>query len=117
MAAPKISTVRVDDGVKLHVKLFGDESTETKPLLIALHGAPGLYTSAEPEACFSHLSSLFRVLVFDGRGSGASDMTGPYTHKRWMKDIDYLRYSGPPPNVSPVTDLLTGNGLVPINSC
>lgn len=88
-----MSTVEVDDGVKLFVKVFGeDDSNKAKPLLITLHGAPGLFTHAEPEACFSHLSSLFRVLVFDGRGSGASDMIGPYTHERWMKDIEYLRY-------------------------
>lgn len=91
MSAVKVSTVQVDDGIKLHVKLFDDEPTKTKPLLIALHGAPGLFTSAEPEASFSQFSSLFRVLVFDGRGSGASDIIGPYTHGRWMKDIDFLR--------------------------
>lgn len=86
--------MQVDDGINLHVKLFGDEghSTAGKPLLIALHGAPGLFTSAEPEATFSHFASSFRVLVFDGRGSGASDIVGPYTHERWMKDIDFLRY-------------------------
>lgn len=91
MSDTKISTVQVDDGVKLHVKLLGDDPTTTKPLLIALHGAPGLFTHAEPEACFSHFSSLFRVLVFDGRGSGQSDIIGPYTHERWMQDIEYLR--------------------------
>ena len=91
MSAAKISKVQVDDGVNLHVKLVGGDSATTKPLLIALHGAPGLFTSAEPEAAFSHLSSLFRVLVFDGRGSGDSDITGPYTHERWMKDVDFLR--------------------------
>ena len=91
MTEARSSTVQTDDGVKLHVKLLGEDSTGTKPLLIALHGAPGLFTHAEPEACFSRLSSLFRVLVFDGRGSGASDMIGPYTHERWMEDIENLR--------------------------
>lgn len=92
MAKAQTSMITVDDGVKLHVKLFAEGSIQAKPLLIALHGAPGLFTHAEPEACFIHLSNLFRVLVFDGRGSGASDMIGPYTHERWMKDIEYLRY-------------------------
>ncbi len=93
MAGVKESTVQVDDGAKLHVKLLGeDESTDkSKPLLIALHGAPGIYTHAEPEACFGHLSSLFRVLVYDARGSGFSDMTPPYSLERWGKDIEYLR--------------------------
>lgn len=93
MAEAKPLTVQMDDGIKLHVKLLGDDSP-TKPLLIGLHGAPGLFTHAEPEACFSRYASLFRVLVFDGRGSGASDMIGPYTHERWMKDIENLRYQG-----------------------
>jgi predicted alpha/beta-fold hydrolase len=93
MAAAKTSTVRMDDGVNIHAKLFGDDSsTLAKPLLIALHGAPGVFTHAEPETSFGHLSPIFRVLVFDARGSGASDMIGPYTHERWMKDIENLRY-------------------------
>jgi pimeloyl-ACP methyl ester carboxylesterase len=91
MAATKISRVQVDDGIYLHVKLLGDEQHTSKPLLIALHGAPGLFTSAEPEACFGFLSPQFRILVFDGRGSGDSDIVGPYTHERWMKDIEFLR--------------------------
>jgi proline iminopeptidase len=91
MAAAQASTVRMDDGASLYVKVHGDISAKTKPLLIALHGAPGLITHTEPEACFSYLSSNFRVLVFDGRGSGESDSTGPLTHERWMKDIENLR--------------------------
>jgi proline iminopeptidase len=85
------STVQMEDGVNLHIKVIGDEPNTSKPLFIALHGAPGLSTHAEPEAAFSFLSDTFRVLVFDARGSGASDMTGPYTHDRWIKDIENLR--------------------------
>ncbi|TVY38367.1 Proline iminopeptidase [Lachnellula subtilissima] len=85
------STVQMDDGVNLRVKVIGEDSKSTKPLLIALHGAPGLSTSVEPEATFTFLSDIFRVLVFDARGSGGSDMTGPYTHDRWIKDIEILR--------------------------
>jgi proline iminopeptidase len=85
------STDQMDDGVRLHVKVLGNDSKTTKPLLIALHGAPGLSTHAEPEEAFTFLSDTFRVLVFDARGSGASDLTGPYTHDRWIKDIENLR--------------------------
>lgn len=91
MTAAQISTVSMDDGAKLYVKLHGDTSAKTKPLLIGLHGAPGLVTHTALDACLSRLSSTFRVLVFDGRGSGASDKIGPYTHERWMKDIENLR--------------------------
>ena len=89
------TTVQMNDGAKLNVKVFGNDSPAKKPLLIALHGAPGTIDMAEPESGFSFLSSLFRVLVFDGRGSGASDKTEPYTHDRWIEDIEALRYVNP----------------------
>lgn len=81
----------MDDGVHLNVKLLGANPGTSKPLLICLHGAPGLSTLAEPEASFAFLSNVFQVLVFDGRGSGDSDLTGPYTHDRSIKDIENLR--------------------------
>ncbi len=83
--------VQMDDGVHLNVKVIGDDLKTTKPLLIAHHGAPGLSTLAEPEGSFAFLADNFRVLVFDARGSGASDHTGPFTHDRWIKDIENLR--------------------------
>jgi len=86
-----MSAVEMDDGIHLHVKILGDDST-TKPLFIGLHGAPGLSTHAEPAVGFGFLSKIFRVLVFDARGSGTSDLTGPFTHDRWVKDIENLRY-------------------------
>ncbi|KUJ13379.1 proline iminopeptidase [Mollisia scopiformis] len=91
MAGIQTSTVQMDDGVHLHVKLMGNDEKRPKPLLIAVHAAPGLVTLAEPEAAFAFLSDNFRVLVFDGRGSGESDITGSYTHDRWIRDIDNLR--------------------------
>ena len=87
------STVTMEDGVRLNVKLLGEDSTKAKPLIISLHGAPGLSTHLEPEASYSFLSNIFRVLVYDARGSGASDKTGPYSHQRWIKDIELLRYT------------------------
>lgn len=80
----------MDDGAFLNVKVLGDHPS--KPLLIALHGAPGLSSLAEPEAEFAFLAGIFRVLVFDARGSGRSDLTPPFTHDRWVRDIEYLRY-------------------------
>ena len=85
------STVPMEDGVNLHVKILGDSSTATKPLLICLHVAPGLSTLAEHENSFGFLTHILRVLVFDARGSGASDHTGPYDHDRWIKDVENLR--------------------------
>ncbi|EXJ79498.1 hypothetical protein A1O1_08762 [Capronia coronata CBS 617.96] len=86
-----VSWVEMEDGCRLYVKILGDDWTRSKPLLISLHGAPGLSTHAEPEASYTFLSDAFRVLVYDARGSGASSHTGPYTHERWIKDIENLR--------------------------
>lgn len=86
------SKVQMDDGVHLNVKILGDDPTHAKPLLIGLHGAPGLSTLSEPVASFGFLSDRFRVLVYDARGSGDSDHVGPFDHDRWTKDIENLRY-------------------------
>ena len=81
--------VTLSDGCRLNVKVLGNASG--KPLMIALHGAPGLITHIEPEASFGGFADVFRVVVFDSRGSGDSDKKGPYTHARWVEDIDELR--------------------------
>ena len=86
-----ISKVMMDDGASIHVKVLGADSSRTKPLLISLHGAPGLSTHLEPAASFAFLSDKFRVLVYDGRGSGESDHIQPYSHDRWIKDLETIR--------------------------
>lgn len=86
-----LQKVRLSDGANVSVKILGDPSPD-RPLLIVLHGAPGLSTHDEPEASFGFLSTKFRVLVFDARGSGSSDLKPPYTNARWVADIDELRY-------------------------
>ncbi|KUJ18489.1 alpha/beta hydrolase fold protein [Mollisia scopiformis] len=82
--------VLISDGASLHVKVLGGDSP-TKPLLIALHGAPGLSTHAEPEATFNFLQSKFRIIIYDARGSGYSSLQPPYTNERWVADVDELR--------------------------
>lgn len=84
--------VQMSDGAKLYVKILGDASSSpSKPLLIAVHSAPGLSSHEETEAAYSFLQPTFRVLVYDARGSGTSDLQAPYTHARWTADIDELR--------------------------
>ncbi|NEE00330.1 alpha/beta fold hydrolase [Phytoactinopolyspora halotolerans] len=77
------------NGNPLDVELLGDDPQA--PLLIAHHGAPGLGSKREPLAAFGHLADIFRVLVFDARGSGKSGDTPPFTHEQWVADIDALR--------------------------
>ncbi|EQB45177.1 hypothetical protein CGLO_15985 [Colletotrichum gloeosporioides Cg-14] len=84
------SAVKLSDGASVQVKLLGN-TDKTKPLLIVLHGAPGLSDHREPESSFGFLASDFRVLVYDARGSGESDLKPPYTDARWVADVDELR--------------------------
>lgn len=84
------SFFQLSDGAKLHVTLLGGDDP-SKPLLIALHGAPGLSDHREPENSFGFLTPRFRVLVYDARGSGSSDVKGPFTHERWIADLEELR--------------------------
>ena len=84
-----VAQVTMDDGAKLWVRVLGDDPA--KPLLIAHHGAPGVSSHLEPEASFGFLADRYRVLVFDARGSGVSDLQAPYSHARWVEDVDALR--------------------------
>ncbi|VUC23451.1 unnamed protein product [Clonostachys rosea] len=83
------TTVQLKDGTNLQVWTFGNEN-KTKPLLIALHGGPGLSTH-ETEVQYQFLAENFRVLVYDARGSGRSDLKGPFLDDQWASDVDELR--------------------------
>ncbi|GAB2515599.1 alpha/beta hydrolase [Microbacterium petrolearium] len=76
------------NGNRLAVEVLGPSGA---PVIIAHHGAPGLGSRAEPRASFGRLADQYRVVVFDARGSGASEGKGPYTHEQWAADIDGLR--------------------------
>jgi proline iminopeptidase len=89
MAEPSWSVHEVDvDGCRLVVEVTGPEGA---PLLITHHGAPGLGTREEPKRAFGALAADMRVLAFDARGSGASDERPPFSHARWVADVDALR--------------------------
>jgi proline iminopeptidase len=81
--------VEVEDGARLYCELLG--GGPDKPLIIVHHGGPGVSSHAESKASFGFLTDRFRVLVFDARGSGRSDCIGPYTHERWVADVEALR--------------------------
>ncbi|MGO4601970.1 alpha/beta fold hydrolase [Terrabacter sp. 2YAF2] len=76
------------NGNRLNVEVMGRDDA---PLLIALHGAPGLGSLTEPRATFGPLADDFRVIVFDARGSGQSEGRGPLTHEQWAADVEALR--------------------------
>lgn len=78
------------NGCNLKVEILGGDDP-SKPVMIVHHGAPGLGSHTEPKASFAAFSDRFRVVVFDARGSGASDLTPPFTHEQWAADVDGLR--------------------------
>jgi proline iminopeptidase len=73
---------------QLEVEVLGPEGA---PVLIAHHGAPGLGSRAEPRASWGRLADVFRVVVFDARGSGESEGKPPFTHEQWAADVEGLR--------------------------
>src|SRR5690625_8016876 len=56
-----------------------------------IHGAPGLVDCRSDIIVFSKLSSEYRLVFLDMRGSGRSEEVPPYTHEQWISDIDELR--------------------------
>ncbi|MCJ1377110.1 hypothetical protein MMC17_000201 [Xylographa soralifera] len=91
MSQESTHRVLISDSCSLLVKILSAPSSTSSPLLIATHGGPGISSHRESATSFAHLSSIFRVLVFDARGSGDSDLKPPFTHSRWVADIEELR--------------------------
>lgn len=87
---PPTSFFTLRDGTSIRACWLGGDDP-SKPLLIALHGAPGLSSLEEPLSGFDFLKHKFRVLVYDARGSGKSDAAGPLTDEQWISDIDEMR--------------------------
>lgn len=92
MPEVEINEVLINDN-RLVVEVLGGDGpdADSKPVLIAHHGAPGLGSRSEPRASFGRFADICRVVVFDARGSGASEGKQPYTHAQWAADVDGLR--------------------------
>ncbi len=76
------------NGARLNVEVTGPDDG---PVLIAHHGGGGIGSLAEPRSTFGTLADRFRVIVFDARGCGLSEVVGPYSHEQWAADVDGLR--------------------------
>ncbi|KAF2764949.1 alpha/beta-hydrolase [Teratosphaeria nubilosa] len=89
-----LQTVRMSDGAGVQARIISDEPS--KPLLIARPGSQGISTHVGAEASYSTLSDLFKVLVFDLRGSVSEDLETAIrlvmilVRAQWTKDIDEL---------------------------
>ncbi|CCT66351.1 uncharacterized protein FFB20_14038 [Fusarium fujikuroi] len=86
--------VQLSDGVKLNVCILG-AGNKSKPLVISLHGAPGLSSHTGIKEDFKFLANRFRVLVYDLRGSGGSEVKGPFTDEQaWVGDEKFILAGG-----------------------
>lgn len=112
------TNVQLSDGARVRARVLGSQDAQ-KPLLIALHGAPGASSHVETEAAYGFLADRFRVLVYDARGSGSSDLKGPFTDERWIADVDELRWVRCPSGGrrSLFADSSVGRGLGPRRLC
>ncbi len=76
------------NGAELFVHTQGPEDA---PVIIGHHGAPGLSSHSEPSTALKPLADEYRIITFDARGSGSSELKPPYTHEQWVADVDAIR--------------------------
>lgn len=74
---------------QLEIEVLSDDPA--LPVMIVHHGAPGLGSRDEPRRGYGAFRDRFRVVVFDARGSGASEGRPPFTHAQWVADLDAIR--------------------------
>lgn len=61
------------------------------PPIIAHHGGPGVGDHQSAKGAYEGLADEYRLILFDARGSGRSELQGPYTHEQWAADVEALR--------------------------
>jgi len=77
------------NGVKHYYEIAGTG----KPVVMTLHGGPGIGDSGDNKNMFKDLESEFTFVYFDQRGNGQSDDADPktYNHDQIIEDIEALR--------------------------
>jgi len=75
------------NGASLH---YNDTETDL-PALVTLHGAPGMSSSAGDWRVFASLADQYRIISYDQRGSGSSDLRGPFSFEQFCADLEELR--------------------------
>lgn len=76
------------NGAELYYEALGDEDD---PAVVALHGGPGVGDHAKPKAAFEPLTDDYRLVVYDHRGCGRSEVTGPFSNEQYADDLEALR--------------------------
>ncbi len=85
-ADPDVSSVAVRDGVELAYEVFGRQHSPTVLLLPTW----SIITSRHWKAQVAYLSRRYRVVTFDGRGSGRSSRPAgaeAYTNREYAQDV------------------------------
>ncbi len=59
--------------------------------IVTLHGGPGMGSRAGDWTAFQALTDAYRLISYDQRGNGDSELKGPYTHAQFVADLDALR--------------------------
>jgi proline-specific peptidase len=74
-------------GAQLYCETLGREDA---PVLVILHGGPGVGDCRDQVRDCGPLADEFRLVFYDARGSGRSEDKPPYTHGQWVADVDGL---------------------------
>lgn len=71
----------------LYYEVHGDD---TDPAILSLHGGPGISDHKKGKEAFKPLTDEYRLVVYDHRGCGASELTPPYTNEQYADDAEAL---------------------------
>ena len=74
--------------IELYYEVLGEEN---EPTIVAMHGGPGVGDHAKPKAAFEPLTDDYRLVVFDHRGCGQSEVAGPLSNEQFAADAEALR--------------------------
>lgn len=76
------------NGAELYYEVHGDEDD---PAVMSLHGGPGIGDHQKGFEAFEPLTDNYRLVVYDHRGCGDSELAPPYSNEQYAEDAEGLR--------------------------
>ncbi len=76
-------------GTRFCYDVAGEEHDET---IIVLHGGRGIGDHRGEFAAYRALADRYRILAFDQRGCGLSQIKGPFTFEQYADDVEAFRH-------------------------
>jgi proline iminopeptidase len=73
---------------ELYHEVHGDDDA---PAVVSLHGGPGIGDHAKGKEAFGPLTDAYRLVVYDHRGCGQSELQPPYSNEQYAEDAEALR--------------------------